>query len=65
MNRVIIILYYTFLFVAIIWSWQSADEELKNYMFYTVLAIAWIQGNYLSFQLDRLKGKLQKKNNDE
>ncbi|MFC3153129.1 hypothetical protein ACFOEK_18965 [Litoribrevibacter euphylliae] len=65
MNRILVIIVYGLGFSLSIWQWQSLDEETKNIAFYTVFLITIIQGNYLTFKLERLKEKLKVQNNDE
>lgn len=64
MNRILVVFVYGLSFIFSIYQWQSMSEEMKDIAFYTVFLITLIQGNYLTFKLEKLKEKLQAHNND-
>ena len=55
MYRIINILIYTAIFGAIVWRWETADQELKNLLFYTVGIVSFLMIAYLGFKVDNLK----------
>lgn len=65
MNFIINILFYILLAIAVIWHWQSASDTMKDFIFYTVFLITWVQGNFLMYKIESLKKKLKIKENNE
>jgi len=61
MYRIINALIYAAIFGALIWSWETADQDLKKYLFYTVVIVSFSMIAYLGFKVDVLKEKLNTK----
>lgn len=46
---------------AVAWRWESANEQLRTYLFYAIFIAFAVQGSYLSYKNDKLKALLEQK----